>query len=840
MNNASHVILPRPSRFWRHVRLTLGIVVSIVLITAVATGFWVHHELSASLPQLDGTRVLPGLSGAVRIQRDGLGIPTISGNTRADVARATGFVHAQERFFQMDLSRRQAAGELSALIGRQTVEADKAARLHRLRARAVLVVADASMEERALLIAYADGVNAGLQALATPPFEYLLLRADPVPWRPEDSVLVLASMFFSLQESTAGRESRVGLTEDLLPPALAAFLLAPAREWEAPIIGDTSPPVALPGPDVLDLRKPPLAPSPQTRGVPDDVERVVDRGVEHLAALGMGGLAQAADIGDDEFRGSNNWALSGAHTASGAALVADDMHLRIAVPNTWYRASIEWRDALGPHRMTGVTLPGVPSLPVGSNGTLAWGFTNVTGDFSDLVLVEPDPASPNRYLTPSGPQAYVHHTERIAIKGSADDVLDVKETVWGPVLDTDHRGRTRAICWVPARPDGMNLRLFGFETAATIEQLLALAHAAGIPAQNLVVGDRDGRIAWTVVGRIPRRVGLDGRVPASWADGSHRWDGWLESDAYPRIVDPPSGRIWTANNRTVDGDMLRVIGDGGFDLGARAKQIRDDLMPVERATPADMLKIQLDDRALFLSRWRDLALRTLTPSAVAQSPSRQEFRRLVEQTWSGRASVESAGYRLVRTFRLEAAALALGPLLAPAIKADRRPGATAAGWVRTTESPLWALISEQPAHLLDRTYATWPDLLLDAVDRTCASLTLEGGALADRAWGETNTARIAHTLSAAIPVIGRWLNMPREPLPGDSNMPRVQAAASGASERFAVSPGDEQDGYFHMPGGQSGHPLSPHYRDGHRAWVRGEPTSFAPGPMANQLTLEPR
>ena len=516
------------------------------------------------------------------------------------------------------------------------------------------------------------------------------------------------------------------------------------------------------------------------------------------------------------------------------------MHLRIAVPNTWYRASLEWSDAGGSRRITGVTLPGVPNVVVGSNGTLAWGLTNVTGDFSDLVIIEPDPASPVRYLTPSGSQVYAHHRERISISGSADEILDVKDTVWGPVIDTDHRGRTRAICWVPARPDGMNLRLFGFETATTIEQVLALAHGAGIPAQNLVVGDRHGRIAWTVVGQIPRRVGLDGRAPASWADGSRRWDGWLDSDAYPQIVDPPSGRLWTANNRTVDGDMLRVIGDGGFDLGARARQIRDDLMPVERAIPSDMLKIQLDDRALFLSRWRDLVLRTLTAPAIAQSPSRQEFRRLVEQTWSGRASVESAGYLLVRAFRLEAAELALGPLVAPAIKADRRPGATAGGWVRTRESPLWALVSEQPPHLLDSKYPSWSALLLDAVDRTCAALTLEGGRLADRSWGTANTARIAHPLSAGIPFIGGWLNMPREPLPGDSNMPRVQAAASGASERFAVSPGYEQDGYFHMPGGQSGHPLSTHYRDGHGAWVRGEPTPFVPGPTIAQLTLQPR
>jgi penicillin amidase len=818
--------LLRPSsRRWRRVRRAFAVASGLLVVAALAGAGWARSELAGSLPILEGRQVVPGLAEPVTVERDAGGVPTIRGRSRTDVARATGFVHAQERFFQMDLARRQAAGELSALLGRRTLELDRASRLHRMRAHARQVVAEASAAERTLLDAYTAGVNAGLRALRTRPFEYLLLRAAPAPWTPEDSVLVLASMFFSLQESKAARESRVALTEDVLPPALAAFLLAPVSDWEAPLVGDVSPRVPAPGPDVVDLRAHAAAPRP-------------DAGT----AAGPSPAPPFAWAGgtDEDIRGSNNWALSGAHTANGAALVADDMHLGIAVPNTWFRASFEWQDAAGTHRVTGVTLPGVPSVVVGSNGALAWGFTNATGDFSDLVLIEPDPADAERYLTPSGPQAYARHRETIAVKGEADEVFDVMDTVWGPAIDVDHRGRRRAVCWVPARPGGMNLRLFGFETASTIEGILAIAHDAGIPAQNLVVGDRGGRIAWTIVGRIPRRVGFDGRVPASWADGARAWDGWLEPGAYPRVVDPPSGRLWTANNRLVDGDMVAAIGDGGFDPGARAKQIRDDLQPLEHATPADMLKVHLDDRALFLARWRDLALRTLTPQAIAGSPARQDFRRLVDTTWSGRASIESAAYRLVRAFRLETADLALRPLLARALAADRRPATPAATWMRTIEAPLWTLVSEQPAHLLDPKYASWSVLLLDAIDHTTASLTADGKALADRTWGEANTARITHPLASAIPLVGDWLNMPREPLPGDSNMPRVQSPSGGASERLAVSPGHEAEGYFHMPGGQSGHPLSPYYRSGHAAWVHGTPTPFLPGRSEKTLTLQPR
>ncbi len=814
----------RPAGRRGRLRRALAVTAGVAVVAVLGAGGWIRYELAGSLPRLDGRYALTGLTGPITVDRDLDGVPTIRGRSRIDVARATGFVHAQERFFQMDLSRRQAAGELSALIGPQTLDADRAARLHRMRAHAADAVAAASPGERALLEAYVAGVNAGLRALRTLPFEYLLLRVAPAPWTAEDSVLVLASMFFSLQESTAARESRVALTEDLLPPPLASFLLAPAGDWEAPIAGGLSPRVPVPGADVINLRS-------AAAGARAPAVRPAGSGSP---------LAWLAGF-DDEIRGSNNWALSGAHTANGAALVADDMHLRIAVPNTWFRASFEWVDAAGAHRVTGVTLPGVPSVVVGSNGALAWGFTNATGDFSDLVLIDPDPRSPDRYLTPDGSQEYVRHRETLAVRGGTSAALDVRETIWGPIVDTDHRGRQRAVCWVPARPGGMNLRLFALETASTIDGVFAIAHDAGIPAQNLVVGDRNGRIAWTIAGRIPRRVeGFDGRVPASWSDGTRGWAGWLASDAYPRVVDPPSGRLWTANNRLVDGDMLRTIGDGGFDLGARARQIREDLQPLERATPADMLRVHLDDRAVFLTRWRDLALRTLTPAAVAGHAARREFRRLIDTTWTGRASVESAAYRLVRAFRLEAATLALRPLLAPALSADRRPATTVTAWVRTIEAPVWTLVSEQPPHLLDPAYASWSDVLLAAIDRTCEVLTVDGGRLADRTWGEANTARIGHPLAAAIPMAGTWLNMPGDPLPGDSNMPRVQSPSGGASERLAVSPGHEADGYFHMPGGQSGHPLSPYYRRGHAAWVAGTPTPFLPGPAASTLILEPR
>ena len=374
------------------------------------------------------------------------------------------------------------------------------------------------------------------------------------------------------------------------------------------------------------------------------------------------------------------------------------------------------------------------------------------------------------------------------------------------------------------------------ERARNLDEALDIANRCGIPAQNCVVADRSGRIGWTLMGALPRRIGFDGRVPTSWADGARRWDGMLPPADHPRLVDPPSGRIWTANQRVVDGAMLARLGDAGYAIGARARQIRDDLFALQAARPEDLLGIQLDDRALFLERWRGLLLDVLTPEATRTDRHRREMRRLVEN-WGGRAAIESAGYRVVRAFRGAVSDFALAAPTAACSKADPRFRSRMLG---QREGPVWRLVRERPQHFLDPRYASWDTLLLAAADTTLQELLRDGPNLAPRTWGERNTTRIRHTLSRAVPALGRWLDMRPRPLPGDSHMPRVQGPASGASQRMVVSPGQEEKGFFHMPCGQSGHPLSPHYRDSHRAWEEGLATPFLPGPTKHTLRLVPQ
>jgi len=389
--------------------------------------------------------------------------------------------------------------------------------------------------------------------------------------------------------------------------------------------------------------------------------------------------------------------------------------------------------------------------------------------------------------------------------------------------------------WTALADGGVNLLHLELETAEDLDEAMAAAHRAGSPPQNLVAADAHGRIGWTVLGRIPRRVGCDGRVPRSRADGTCRWDGWLEDGEYPVITDPEDGILWTANARTVDGAWLDRIGDGGYALGARAQQIRDGLRGRQGLTEKDMLALQLDDRALLLEPWRRLLLELLTPDAVAAEPRRAELREVLAG-WDGTAGVDAVGYRVVRGFRLSVAATVLGSLTARCSAADER----FSFWsLPQYEGPLWALVTQRPAHLLPPEYASWEALLLDAADRTVADLTAGDRPLREATWGERNTVRLRHPLSYGAPFLSRWLDLAPIPLPGGTYMPRVQSPGFGASQRMAVSPGREAEGYFHMPGGQSGHPLSPHYRDGQEAWARGEPTPFLPGPAEHTLRLLP-
>ncbi|MES1166621.1 MAG: penicillin acylase family protein, partial [Pseudomonadota bacterium] len=570
-----------------------------------------YGKLRASLPRIDGAASLTGLGAAVTVTRDAQGVPTLHGASRLDLARALGYLHAQDRFFQMDTLRRHAAGELSEIVGKAALPLDQAARIHGFRLLARRVLERLAPGQRDLLDAYAGGVNAGLAALHAKPFEYYLLRTEPQPWRPEDSVLMIYAMTLDLQDGAVRYERSLTALRDRLGVVAVAFFAPLVTPDDAALDGSSAPAAAIPGPGLIDLRK--------TGSATPSVARAERAGFT---------------------AGSSSFALAGARTATGAALLANDMHLDLRVPNTWYRASLEWDG----HKVTGVTLPGAPNIVAGSNGSIAWGFTNACADIADLVTIQVSVYDHTKYSSTDGKQApFEVRRAKILVKGGDPVEVETTWTEWGPIVGADEKTRPLALRWVAHDLDAANYTLVDLETAADVDQAIAVAHRSGIPAQNFLVAGADGRIAWTIAGRLPNRFGYDGRFPVPWYFGDRGWHGLLPPDEVPVIRG--DGQLWTANNRVAGGAALAALGDGGYDRPARATQIRDDLSALSKAAPKDLLAVQLDDRAVFLARWQKLLLATLTPEVIAQKKSRAELRALVEK-WEGHASIDSVSYRL--------------------------------------------------------------------------------------------------------------------------------------------------------------------------------------------------
>lgn len=779
-------------------RIALWLLVLIVI--GLGTGWWL---MRGSLPTLDGELALDGLSAPVTIQRDALGVVTIDATNETDALRALGFVHAQERFFEMDLMRRVSAGELSELFGPIAIEKDKAQRVHRIRARVEADLAAMSAEKRPQLQAYTDGVNAGLGALRVRPWPYLLLRQQPKRWELGDAALTGFAMYFDLQDASNHRELALWKIKPHLPPALYALLTRDGTRWDAPLVGGARGDATLPTAEEVDLRKLPGTPAKR-----------------HDVAA------------DDIVPGSNNFAVSGALTADGRAIVANDMHLGLRAPGIWFRARLRYPDARAPGGkvdITGFTLPGLPVVVVGSNTHIAWAFTNSYADTADWRIHTDCKARDADATTCVRPTS---HAETIHVAGDAPVEIEVEETDWGPVL---HREGDRlfALRWNAHLKGALGFGHTDFAFARDLDEAMAMTDRTAMPTQNLLIGDTKGRIGWRLIGPLAQRAaGCDRTAPGTDLAQAGVCPAWqISIDRSPHVIDPGFQRLWTANNRTMDGEALAKIGDGGNAFGARARQIRNDLFARERFIERDLLAVQLDDRALYLTQWwtllRDTAARTKSPALSELSEA--------SKRWEGRASVDSVSYRIVRAWRLAVHARVAEGLTAPAHAALGEKFDMPA--FQQLEGTVWPLVAQQPPHLLSKKYPTWDALFEDAAMDIRDELKAQGP-LAERTWGERNTAAICHPLAKAIPLIGKsLLCMPADRLSGDGGIPRVVAPDFGASERMVVSPGHEADGITHMPGGQSGHPLSPFWGAGHDDWVHGRPTPFLPGRTEYTLRL---
>ena len=334
-------------------------------------------------------------------------------------------------------------------------------------------------------------------------------------------------------------------------------------------------------------------------------------------------------LDDEPFVGSNSWAVAGTHAEGNAALLANDMHLSLRLPHIWYRARlIVESGSEAPRDLVGVTLPGLPMLIAGSNGHIAWGYTNSYGDWSDIVVVEPDPQ--DRGALPDRQRLRAVRESRRDAQGARRR----RRRRWSCRARAGVRSSSttrRAGRWCSRGPRTIRARrtctCSTSRRRRTSTKRCSVANRAGGPVQNVLVADASGRIGWSLMGQVPVRASYDTTLPHSWREPGGGWTGWRTPEEYPRVVDPASGRLWTANARTIDVDTwLAFLGDGGYDLGARAAQIRDDLLALQTATRQ--------------GHARDPARRS---RAVPHALARSVARRLLDEARARRSSAAQAG-----------------------------------------------------------------------------------------------------------------------------------------------------------------------------------------------------
>ncbi|MDO9138928.1 MAG: penicillin acylase family protein, partial [Methylobacter sp.] len=696
-----------------------------------------------------------------------------------------GYVTARDRLFQMELMRRKSAGRLAEIFGGMALDSDIKARTYGFHREAKAIWEKLPPVHQQYLQSYADGVNSYIAESGKLPFEFTALGYRPEPWTSEDSLLVVLGMCENLTAWEERGERMLSVMEKTLPDSAMRFLTPDTDFYTEQLQKQAKslrPAQVIP----VEALASALAHQPSDKTTPVQLTQLVHQ--------------------SDFMVGSNAWAISGKKTWDGRAILANDMHLGISVPNTWYRAELNYNDV----HAAGLTLPGTPLLIVGSNRHIAWGVTNLSGDFLDLVRLEINPANPDQYRVGEQWQRFDEYQETITVKGSAAKQITVKQTRWGPVANQPLLDQPVAIHWVALDADAVNLNLFDLEQGETLEQAVKIVNSSGGPQLNVLLTDDKGSIAWTLMGKIPKRFGNDGLVSRSWADGSVGWNGYVEPENLPRVINPPEGVLVSANDRRLGKSYPYVIGHQ-FGNGYRAYRITQQLTQMPKIGEWAMFDLQLDTESEFYVYYQQLALNSLTAEVIAGQPDLAEARDYL-LAWDGRADVGSLGFALLVEFRKQLIESVFTPFLTASRQADKN---FSYAW-NYIDTPLQALLNEKlPQTLPDAEhYRNWDDFILGQLQHSIQQLQARqpGVALMELNWGRLNKVKQSHPFSKVLPILSGLLDMPSEALPGCAFCVRAAGPGFGASERLVVSPNHFEDAILHMPGGQSSHPLSPYYR----------------------------
>ncbi len=778
----------------------------------VAVRVWVTHALYASLPRTAGMLRVPGLRAPVQVDRDVHGVPSIAAATVDDLLFAQGFVTAQDRLWQMDMLRRHVSGRLAEVLGADLVEHDRTERVLQLRESAGRALPMLPPEQQHAFQRYADGVNAAMAASSAHlPVEFRVLGYSPEPWTALDCLLVGYALVQDLSDAYPQKLNREAV-EARLPSDLLSDLYP---------VGSTHDHPPLPSMPVQGVRRKRQLP-------PDDDAQAALLGGGHLGDLRR---ALAGTQCEDCRAGSNNWVVSGAHTASGKPLLANDPHLMLAVPGIWYTAELQ----AGAFHVAGATVPGIPFVVIGHNEHVAWGFTNSTADVQDVYIEE---TRDGRYRDAGGQwKPLRHQSETIQVKHGKSMTLDVLLTEHGgvptPLISPlyPHETRALALRWAIYDPSASGVPLYGVNAANSGTELVEAFRGYGEPSQNLVWADDGGHIGYHLIGRIPLRGdgGSSGLSPVPVRTGEYEWSGYIPYEEMPTVTDPADGVLATANARIVSDGYSHAI---SLDWGPpyRNERIWTMLRGGDHLSAGDMERMQ-NDTASELDALLAARIADAVPHAEHASKRARQAAGLL-RAWDGRVTKDAVAPNLTEATRRALLPLVLRPYLNDAWELY--------SWGESSYV-LETMVRNRPARWLPKEFRTWDDLLVAALEQGLRDAHAPGD-LRRWTWGEAHTLDLEHPVLAGSPWMRALTGVHgsgAEPMEGSAFTVRAFNAKHSASMRFVADLADPQRSTLVLPMGESGNPASGWFMDQWRAWYPGSslPLPFHPEASASQRML---
>jgi penicillin amidase len=793
------------------------IILALLAIGLRGLGWWIFHR---GLPQLDGTHQIAELKSEVAVLRDAKGVPHIRAQSRDDVFTAQGYVMAQDRLWQMDLVRRASSGRLSEILGAPALPIDHSFRLLGLGPAAERDVSLLDAEERAALEAFARGVNRYISEKHPLPVEFTILRYDPEPWRPSDSLLVVGYMYQSLTSSWRWDLNRLE-TSARIGKERASFFYDETSPYDHPIVGAQTA-----TPKRVTTAEPESAPNPNgdfararfNAEIPD----LPDAQPANNSASALWGFAQNTLFEfDEQVRaafGSNNWVVDGTHTASGKPLLANDTHLALSTPSIWYIVNLNtpgWN-------AEGFTLPGVPGIVIGHNDQIAWGATNDGADVQDLFAETFNPANPLEYRVNGKWVAAEIRKEIINVQGRAPETFDVIVTRHGPVMSL-HEGTGYALKWTATEPGGLAHSYFGIQFAHNWNEFRESLRDAAGPGQNLVYADVEGHIGFIVAAKIPiRKCGAFppagsplpadtpcGAAPMPGDSDDFGWEGYIPFDELPQVLDPPGGIIATANAR-VAGPAYPHFMTATWMTPWRVDRIFTLLgEPGKKFQAEDFNTIQND----ITDEFGLIAAKSLLKTAETAKPKDDRTAKLIQMlaSWDGQMKSASVEATFVMQTSHAMARNLFHPYMADTLPVYPRGDVF-----------LERVLRERPAMWLPAEFHSYDDFLMASADLAVAELTAASGRTdtSKWTWGKRNALFMAHTLGQT-GFLARIFSIGPIEQPGSTGCIKAMGPTYGPSMRMVADTSDWDHSLMEITTGESGQVSSDYYRDQFPEWFGG-------------------